>query len=287
MKPLLWWAGGKQRLIDKIVNAFAGDRCQGTFYDPFFGGGSVALALLDRNLVDTVVASDINPKLIAFHKSIRDQVEDIITEFEKLPKTVDKADYYRRREVFNQMDPTGPAYGAMFLWINRACFNGLFHENKAGQFRVSCGHAGPLRSMPTHDQMRAVSRTLKRVEIRCQPFEDAICAAGSNDWVYCDPPYVPLNSKRKFNTYTANGFTLEQQMQVAKQSVRAAKRGARVVISNRDMPMVRKEIYPVRSGFEHLTQIDIHHSLGGTSARGAELISRVTPSSVEAVWVNE
>jgi DNA adenine methylase len=235
MIPLLKWAGGKSKLAPTI-GELLGERCDGVYHEPFLGSGSVFLRLKADGKIQRAVLGDINQRLVAFHTAIRDVPGEVI----RWLGTLDFGDEWRSlyndvRVVFNSLPPDSPSslQAARFLWLNRACFNGLYRENKAGQFNVPVGRYDKL-AMPSADHIRAVSALLQGVDIRCQSFEDAMESVAVGDWLYADPPYIPMSETSNFTAYSSGGFGAHEHKALADSAINAANRGARVVVSNSD-----------------------------------------------------
>jgi DNA adenine methylase len=270
--PLVKWPGGKRNQIEAIWGAF-GESCPGTFREPFAGSGAVVLGLRARGIVDRAEISDINPRLIAFHLAIRDRADDVIEALDALPRVVTQSNYYEIRDLFNDSPQVGPEHAARFLWLNRAGFNGLYRENKAGKLNVAIGYEGEIRHLPGPHQIRAVSGMLEGVIIRCEPFAASLSRVVPGDWVYCDPPYVPASPSMAFVGYSAGGFGYDAQEALGRACEDAAASGAVVVVSNRDQPLTRDHLYPTDRGWEHVQSLDVRHSIG--RKRAAEMIARI------------
>lgn len=247
VKPLLKWAGGKSRLAPSISEAF-GAPCTGTYFEPFIGSGSVFLHRRAAGEVGEAVISDFNPKLVAMHVAIRDAVDDVLAELERFPMVEYRAAYYGVRDDFNAGPHEGPRHAARFLWLNRAGFNGLYRENRSGGYNVPVGRYAKI-SMPSEEAFRTVSALLEGVDIRAGGYDDVMRLAGRGDQIYCDPPYVPLNQSSDFTAYCKSPFGLHEQRSLANEAQRAAFRGAQVVLSNHDLPLVRQVLYPENAGF--------------------------------------
>lgn len=248
MKPILKWAGGKSRLAPLISDAF-GTNCSGTYFEPFAGSAAVFLYRRARGQVRRAVLSDANAKLMAFHRAIRDNVDELILELEKLPRRNWQEHYYDVREAFNRGPWEGPAHAARFAWLNRAGFNGLYRENRAGKFNVPMGSYDEL-ALPEPAHFWQVSQLLQGVELRDGRFQDVIGEASAGDQVYCDPPYVPLTATANFTAYCKEQFGPNEQLDLARMAIQAAAGGTRVVLSNHDVPWVRQELYLEDRGFE-------------------------------------
>lgn len=245
--PLLKWCGGKTKLAPAIDEAFGGP-CRGRYIEPFLGSGSVFLyrVAAGRVSASNVALSDVNAKLMSFHRAVRDQWLSVSSCLALLPWTGPWRDAYTEiRAAFNAPGQSEIAQAARFVWLNKACFNGLYRENKAGHFNVPIGSYKTL-SLPTPVHFGEVSRALQGAHLTARSFATAMLDVVAGDQVYCDPPYVPLNQTASFTTYSAGGFGQVQQKDLAVAARVAVKRGARVVLSNHDLPIVR-ELY---EGFE-------------------------------------
>ncbi len=281
MKPLLKWAGGKSRLAGQLDDAF-GQACAGTYFEPFVGSGAVFLWRRANERVSDSVLADANPKLVAFHAAIRDAADDVLHELSRLPVVDFKATYYDVREAFNAGPHTGPLHAARFLWLNRACFNGLYRENRDGGFNVPVGSYAEVK-VPSADEVHAVARLLEGVELHVGSFEDLLRRAGRGDQVYCDPPYVPLTQSASFTAYCKDVFGMKEQRRLAQEALRASLRGATVVLSNHDLPVIHRELYPVAEGFHMHARPAVSRAISrDVSSRKAicEVIARIGPVPV-------
>lgn len=280
MKPVMKWAGGKSRLAEQIAQVFEAP-CEGTFYEPFVGSGAVYLYMRATDRVRRAVLSDANPKLVSVHRAVRDDVEGLITALKDLPTEDWRERYYEVRERYNEGPFDGTEHAARFLWLNRAGYNGLYRENRKGEFNVPVGRYSALR-LPDEDHFRAVSALLQDAELRCADFAETIELAGEGDHVYCDPPYVPLSETACFTGYCSKRFDLEEQKALALVARKAAFKGALVVLSNHDLPVVRNEIYPAESGFRHVARPRVARAISrGRRGRVAEVIAAIGPLESE------
>lgn len=281
MKPVLKWAGGKARLAAQIADVFQGP-CEGTYYEPFMGSGAVYLHLKSQGLVERAVLSDANPKLVAVHVAVRDRVDDLLAELDRMPTEDWRERYYEVREAYNRGPFTGPAHAARFLWLNRAGYNGLYRENRKGEYNVPCGSYAALK-LPEEAHFRAVSALLAGVVIRTASFEEVLALAGEGDHVYCDPPYVPLTETANFTGYCSLPFDIREQKRLALSARRAAFKGATVVLSNHDTPVVRTELYPERGGFRHVARPRVARAISrGARGTAPEVIAAIGPKVTAA-----
>lgn len=278
MKPLLKWAGGKHKLAPMISDAFPGP-CRGVYYEPFIGSGAVFFHRKVAGEVERAVLSDANAKLIELHIAVRDEPEAVIACLQAMPDRQWEGHYYEMREAFNAGPHKGPLHAARFLWLNRAGFNGLYRENRAGGYNVPIGRYDVL-SIPTPEHIRGVSALLAGVELLTAGFQDVLPRVRAGDQVYCDPPYVPLNATAAFTAYCKEPFGLHEQMELAHASMRAAFRGAQVVLSNHDLPLVRNELYPESSGFRHVARPQVARAISRdvtTRKSISEVIASIGP----------
>lgn len=259
MAPLLKWAGGKRQLLDALSQHYPArfDR----YFEPFFGSGAVFFDLLSRGLLDgkDVRLSDANPDLVGCYRTVRDQTTEVARALRALEREHrldgDRCYYAVRDTRFNPIRQarlvSGPqallaAYtpelAAMLIFLNRTGFNGLFRLNRHGGFNVPAGrYVDPRICDPDHLARVAAAFGRAGVTIDCHPFAEALAGAGADDFVYCDPPYVPLSRTASFASYTAAGFSLADQRQLQQAVVAASTRGAFVVVSNSSADEVARE----------------------------------------------
>lgn len=244
--PILKWAGGKRKLVPRIAPAIAArlDETGGTYIEPFLGGGAVALALGRER----AVVCDAIPELAAFYQTVRDEPAKVAWALSALAcRGVDKDAYLSvRSETFDK-----PEFAAArVLYLNRLGYNGLWRVNQKGKYNVPYGRQPYRESVvkrrsrdavtslfPHKGKIEAVSDALAAAEILCGDFEPVINRAGPGDLVYADPPY-----DEQFNQYTAERFSELDQRRLAAALERATHRGAAVLASNSDTPLIR-EIY--------------------------------------------
>lgn len=272
MRPIMKWAGGKSRLAPTICAAFEGP-CRGTYYEPFVGSAAVFLHRKATGAIRRAVLADVNAKLVAVHVAIRDRVDDVIAAVHALPRTDWKERYYDVREAYNAGPWDGPEHAARFIWLNRAGYNGLYRENKKGSFNVPIGRYAEL-SLPDRDHFVEVSTLLQGAELRVADFREVLADARLKDQVYCDPPYEPLTDTANFVGYCGLGFGREEQKALARAAQHAAARGAEVVLSNHDLPVVRTELYPKAGGFRHLASPRVSRAIS-RNADGREAVAEV------------
>lgn len=278
MKPILKWAGGKARMATQIAEVF-GESCSGTYFEPFLGAGAVFLHRRALGQIEHAVLSDVNDKLVEVHLAVRDDADAVLHALDAMPLEDWRERYYDVREDYNRGPWRGPLHAARFIWLNRAGYNGLYRENRKGRFNVPVGSYARLR-LPAPEAVRAVGEALQGTEILAASFEEVLGRAGEGDQVYCDPPYVPLSATASFTGYHSTPFGLAEQKRLAVQARRAGMRGAQVVLSNHDLPVVRNEIYPEDRGFRHVARPRVARAISRNAAgrkRVGEVIAAIGP----------
>jgi DNA adenine methylase len=258
LRPFLKWAGGKRQLLATLGAYYPGSFER--YVEPFVGSGAVFFDLAGSGRLDgrRVRISDLNADLIGCYLAIRDHTDEVVRELtalEREHKERPEACYYevrdrrfnpRRaalartagaREVLARAYP--PDLAAMFIFLNRTGFNGLFRLNRQGAFNVPAGRYHDPRICDA-EHLRAVARVLGRpaVHIDYRLFDQALGDAGSGDFVYCDPPYAPLSRTSSFAAYTADGFSGADHDRLFRAVIAACARGAQVVVSNSSAPAI-------------------------------------------------
>jgi DNA adenine methylase len=255
-KPFLKWAGGKTQLIGQFSPLIP--RKFGRYYEPFVGGGAVFFALRPRN----ALLSDVNGELIDCYQAIRDNVDAVIAALKQ--HRYDK-DYFYQIRSLAPSTLTLPERAARTIFLNRTGFNGLYRVNSRGQFNVPFGrYANP--TICDERNLRACSLALKGARLTVEDFEQAVCAADHGDFVYFDPPYVPVSDTSYFTSYTPGGFGWNEQQRLASVFAKLAERGIRVMLSNSDVPALR-ELY---AGFR-IDRVEATRSINCDSRRRGKI----------------
>lgn len=236
-KPFLKWAGGKTALLPELLKA-APKRIE-TYYEPFVGGGALFFALQAEDRFERAVLSDSNEELINAYVQVRDNVDALIRALQvhqrKHRDAEDRAEYYYMIRGKNLTCDLGGAANLIFL--NKTCYNGLYRVNSKGRFNVPHGrHVNP--TICDEPNLRAVSQALQGVSLEVADFAAAPSAAGEGDFVYFDPPYVPLSETAYFTSYTAKDFDMEEQERLATTARNLACQQSSVALSNSGHPDV-------------------------------------------------
>lgn len=249
--PFLKWAGGKKQLIYEIEKYYPfKDRKILKYAEPFIGGGAVLFDILNRFEIKEAYISDINKELIITYEIIKNYLNDLIIILNKYQEEYWKADdikrkeiYLERREEFNKLksqNNNNTVKAALFIFLNKTCFNGLYRENKKGYFNVPIGQY----KKPTicdEENLRIVSEKLKKVEIKFASYEESYDFIDEKTFVYLDPPYRPLNKTSCFTSYTKYDFTDKEQIELAEYIHKLDEKGAKILLSNSDPKNYNKE----------------------------------------------
>ncbi|MDL2216417.1 Dam family site-specific DNA-(adenine-N6)-methyltransferase [Desulfovibrio sp. OttesenSCG-928-M14] len=232
-KPFLKWAGGKYRILDKILGELpAGIR----FVEPFAGSCAVYLNVTAAR----ALVCDANADLICLYQHIQQEGEEFILYCQSFftPENNIKERYLEIRDEFNSCD-NKRTRGALLLYLNRHSFNGLVRYNAKGGFNVPFGkYKSPY--FPLQELQDFHLRT-QEIETRfvCCDFRSVFAELEEGDVVYCDPPYVPLSASANFTAYAGNEFSLQDQQDLAMLAEAAHSKGIPVIISNHDTDITR------------------------------------------------
>lgn len=243
--PFLKWVGGKTQLLKQFERFFPATFH--TYYEPFIGSGAVFFHLQPAQ----AVISDYNPNLIAAYRHLQSQVDDLLdllyrlrTAYHVMSPQEQEHEYYRVRECYNVLSAGSLEKTAYLIFLNKTGYNGLYRESKRGGYNVPFGR---YNNPSLFDEMnlKAISRTLQHTEIFHADFSATVETAKAGDFVYFDPPYVPLNETSSFTSYTRGEFPLEQQVRLAEVVRQLASKGVQVMISNSNTDIIR-ELYQDR-----------------------------------------
>lgn len=229
------WAGGKSRLLSQLVPLLPPGVELMRHVEPFVGGAAMFFALAPSR----ALLCDINPALVNVYQSVRDHVDGVIAELERLSREHDARAYYRVRERYNRARKLEPIErAAMFIYLNKTCFNGLHRVNQKGEFNVPMGRYKDPRILHA-DALRAASRRLQDASVRCAGFETLLTHARPGDFVYFDPPYEPVSDTASFTSYAQDGFGREDQLRLRDVYAALDRRGCKLMLSNSDVPFIR------------------------------------------------
>lgn len=264
VRPFLKWAGGKSQLLAEIL-----ERCPARYnryFEPFVGGGAVLFALRPKK----AYISDINADLINAYKVVKSRVENLITH---LKRHVYEHDYYYKLRDADRT-PTYKKWSVLarasrLIYLNKTCYNGLYRVNASGHFNTPFGRYSAPKIVDAAN-LRACSKALRGVNIRCAAFAEIESLAGSEDFVYFDPPYVPLSSTANFTNYSKGGFDQIAQRELSLLCKRLDKKGVQFLLSNSGTTAVRGLYRGFRQ--EHVWATRAVNSVGGRRGAIKELL---------------
>ena len=233
--PFVKWAGGKRQLLERIVERLP--QRYVNYFEPFIGGGAVLFGLQPEN----ALINDINESLINTYKVIANSSKQFIKCVKEIDSKIGedgKTYYYSLRERYNDKlmkDEFDIELAALFVFINKHCFNGLYRVNGKGLFNVPYNNS--KRESIDEESIMAVSDYLKNVTIISGDFEVACQGAGKGDFVFLDSPYAPLNPT-SFESYTKEGFDIESHKRLAKVFDELTDRGCYCMLTNHNTDFI-------------------------------------------------
>lgn len=236
-EPIVKWVGGKRRLVADLRARMP--TTLGRYFEPFAGGAALFFAVEPQR----AVLGDANADLIAMYRELVSHPEAVIGRLDTLRELHSAEHYTEARAVFNErtdwLDPHERA--AYFIYLNRTCFNGLWRVNRKDEFNVPMDTTRSTFEI-REDDLRAASTVLQRAELRTGDFRSTCSDAVRGDFVYFDPPYVPVTKTANFTAYAAGGFGPSEQRDLADLVRSLTARGVYTLASNSDTPLVR-ELY--------------------------------------------
>lgn len=252
-KPIVKWLGGKSRLLDEIAARMPATF--GAYHEPFAGGAALAFRIADTRPDVAIHLNDLNEDLYDMYTAVARDVDDVIARLRvhELANAAHGATYYyEQRARFNHLRAARAdalalpedraAIGALMIYLNRACFNGLYRVNKKGDYNAPCGTYANLQVV-REASLRAAARVIGRCRITCEDYQLALARVQPGDFVYIDSPY-----DASFTAYTSEGFAGGDQEILANRAAALVRAGARVMLSNKDTPSMRA-LYPAQRGF--------------------------------------
>ncbi len=273
--PVIKWAGGKRRLLPTILPRLCSRTPIRHYFEPFIGGGAVFFELARLGLFREATIGDANPELVVLYTAVRDHVGRVIERLSDHQKC-HATDYWW---TIRDAQPVGAAARALLsldpgelaivaartIYLNKACFNGLYRRSSEGKFNVPMGkYLKP--NILDEAGLRAASVALQGVHILHFDFEATVANAGPGDAVYFDPPYLAVSESSSFSGYVYNPFSMSDHRRLASVFTALGKRGVTAVLSNSSTPETR-----VLFGAPHdLTLIKVNRSINSDGeGRGA------------------
>ena len=235
LKPYLKWAGGKRQLLGEIL-----ERIPHTFenyIEPFLGGGAVLFALQPKR----ALINDINASLIHTYKTIACEPQQFIVKIKELDSRIvegGKEYYYLIRDLYNSKlmrEEFDLELAALFVFLNKHCFNGLYRVNAKGLFNVPYNNS--KKASIDEEVILEVSEYLKDLTICLGDFEDACKDAKEGDFIFLDSPYAPLNTS-SFESYTKEGFDMESHVRLSKLFDNLTQKGCYCMLTNHNTEFI-------------------------------------------------
>jgi DNA adenine methylase len=254
--PFLKWAGGKSRLLKQYEAQFPRSDAINRYFEPFLGSAAVFFRLQPHN----ACLSDVNRNLVEIYLAVQQDVESLI---QALQDHSNEGDYYYQVRAQDPAQLTLTQRAARLIYLNKTCYNGLYRENKKGQFNVPFGrYKNP--AICDERRLRNASRALQGVQLWVSDFENVVAPATAGDFVYFDPPYAPLNTTSNFTQYNKDGFDAGDQRRLAQTFHQLAAKDCCVMLSNSNAQLVY-ELYGGR-GYS-LIEIEARRSINSKADR--------------------
>ncbi len=232
-KPFLKWAGGKSQILGLLLAKTP--KNYGKYIEPFVGGGALFFAINPNS----GVIADSNPELINAYRCVANKLERVIEHLRSFTNTEEQ--YYSvRAQIFDDLEPEYAA--ARTIYLNRTCYNGLFRVNEQGQFNVPFGKYKNPTICP-HETLIIASHALQGIKILHGDYREILeITANSGDFIYLDPPYLPVSKYADFKRYTKEKFYEEDHRELAQTVAQLERKGCHIVLTNSNHPLVH-ELY--------------------------------------------
>ena len=270
-KPILKWAGGKTQMLGELMPRIP--KTYGRYIEPFFGGGALFFSLKPEN----AIIADSNPELINMYLQVAHHVDDVIECLQKYENTSEM--FYEVRSLDWQTLPKAEA-AARTIYLNKTCFNGLYRVNRSGQFNTPFGkYKNP--KICDIDALRLASEALRKADILCGDYILVLeHYAQPGDFVFLDPPYLPISENSDFKRYTKEQFYEDDHVELAKMIGTLHERGCYVILTNSNHPLVHQlyEQYKIE-----VIQTKRHISCHGDTRKGEDVIVTIPPEKKKMV----
>lgn len=243
--PIVKWVGGKRQLMFELLKNMPEN--YNRYFEPFIGGGALFFELQP----DNAYISDMNEELINLYQVVRDNVDELITDLQKHDiskeyfmeiRNIDRMEEYKNWSDIKK--------ASRFIYLNRTCFNGMYRVNSRGEFNVPFGHYKNPRILDENNLINC-SNLLQKTEIQHADFSEILKEVKKGDFVYFDPPYVPLSETSSFTSYTKDGFDADMQFKLRDVCDELESMGVKFLLSNSDTKLVNElyENYNIKKVF--------------------------------------
>ena len=270
-KPILKWAGGKTQMLGELMPRVP--KTYGRYIEPFFGGGALFFSLKPEN----AIIADSNPELINMYLQVAHHVDDVIECLQKYENTSEM--FYEVRSLDWQTLPKAEA-AARTIYLNKTCFNGLYRVNRSGQFNTPFGKYKNPKICDV-EALRLASEALRKADILCGDYILVLeHYAQPGDFVFLDPPYLPISENSDFKRYTKEQFYEDDHVELAKMIGTLHERGCYVILTNSNHPLVHQlyEQYKIE-----VIQTKRHISCHGDTRKGEDVIVTIPPEKKKKV----
>lgn len=245
-RPFLKWAGGKSTLAIDFNRMGLIPKNFNDYYEPFLGGGAIFFYLYNMGYIQSkAYLTDVNKELINAYNEIKSRSEYLIEELKTLDGKNSVEFFKECRNEYNTLKKgkitqakQKTRKAALMIYLNKTCFNGLYRENLKGEFNVPFGDYKNPRILDEAN-IRAVSAALRNASISKKDFAYCANEAKEGDFVYFDPPYIPVSQTSNFTSYSEGGFSLEDQEKLVDVFSKLTEKGVKVLYSNSYSDLVR------------------------------------------------
>ena len=264
-KPILKWAGGKAQLLNELLPKVPTSYQR--YIEPFVGGGALFFALCPKN----ALIADSNPELINMYRQVAGHVDQVIQHLQTY-KNTQEAFYAVRGQEWSALSPAEAA--ARMIYLNKTCYNGLYRVNRKGQFNVPYGRYSNPKICDV-DALYAASAALRKTEILCGDYMLVLeFYAKPGDFIFLDPPYLPISEYSDFKRYTKEQFYEEDHVELAKVVMRMHERGCHILLTNSNHPLVHELYAPFNI---EVVQTKRYISCNGSKRNGEDAIVTIPP----------
>ncbi|TPR54732.1 DNA adenine methylase [Metamycoplasma neophronis] len=233
--PFVKWVGGKRQLLNEIIEMAPKEFNR--YFEPFLGGGAVLFSLQPQK----AFVNDINSQLIFTYETIKNNANELIELLKKYDAELTNKDkYLYYRDKYNSKVKNHEfdiELAALFIYLNKRCFNGLYRVNSEGLFNVPYNNKTTVKSFD-EDNIKLIEKFLKHVTIKNVDFEKSLSNTRAKDFIFIDSPYAPLNES-SFESYTKDGFSKKDHIRLAKVFKKLSKKGCYVMLTNSDTDFIK------------------------------------------------
>lgn len=226
MRSFIKWAGGKYQLLSYITNMLPSKF--NTYFEPFVGGGSIFFNLKNDHKITTSNINDMNTDLMLTYIAIWTQPDQLVQELDSGYYINNKERFY---EIRNSYPVDAISIAARFIYLNKTSFNGLYRVNSKNRFNVPFGNYNNPKILD-ETNIRLCSSLLQDTTMTNEPYDFIIDSIKKNDFVYFDPPYLPISDTSAFTSYTKSNFTIDDQIKLSNVFKYLDDQGVHIMLSN-------------------------------------------------------